>query len=54
MIKKILKIFRKKKSTNGWYRFASEIESKENRKILERAARLANEDQRKIYYGTTQ
>ncbi len=56
MLKKLLKRLSPKqepvKKTDPFYEFVMNAGSKENEKIFQEAGRLANEAQRKIYYGT--
>lgn len=56
MLKKILSLVSSKKkpqSGNALYDLVTNPKSKTSRKILERAGRMANEEQRKVYYGHT-
>ncbi|HEY4500272.1 MAG TPA: hypothetical protein VJH25_00590 [Candidatus Paceibacterota bacterium] len=55
MIKKLLGRFSSKrepvKKSDAFYQFVTHAGSKENEKIFQEAGKLANEEQRKIYYG---
>ena len=58
MIKKLLNRLslkrRHQKNPDALYQFVTHAGSKENEKIFQEAGRLANEEQRKIYYGSAQ
>jgi hypothetical protein len=58
MIKKLLKRLSQKgepaKKPDALYQFVTHAGSKENEKIFQQAGKLANEEQRKIYYGGAQ
>jgi len=57
MIKKLLnRLSRKRapeKKPDALYQFVTHAGSKESEKIFQQAGKLANEEQRKIYYGST-
>lgn len=57
MIKKLLTRLLPKgeaKKPDALYRLVTHPESRESRRILRKAGELANEEQRKIYYGNAQ
>ncbi len=58
MIKKLLnRLLPKRESAKkheALYKLVTHTESKESERILKQAGQLANEEQRKVYYGNTQ
>ncbi len=52
MVKKIVSILLRggKEETDALYRFVDNVESRSKKKVLKQAARLADEEQRKLYY----
>jgi hypothetical protein len=52
ILRKILsKNRRREKKSDGLYKLVMDSESKEKKKIIKEAVRMANEEQRKIYYS---
>jgi hypothetical protein len=43
-----------KDTSNGLYNFVTGTSSREKTKVLKKVARMANEEQRKIYYGSNE